>query len=501
MTPQSDLFDLIKSLSPSEKRYFKVYATAIGGKETAGYMKLFDFLEKMPVYDEAAIKKQFKHERFIRQLSVLKNYLYDIILRNLMHGSREYRPVADLQIQLCAVQLLYEKGLHRNCLKLIKKLKETAAQLEEFGILDKLYDWEGRILLNEVNIPEAIKKAQEQIETVKKRQTDLEYKLKSLEIYDFINKGELSDRVGKQKTQKIYTALNKKQPAEKQIGNLGKYYYHTALKLLSKQLMKNDDQLFHATEAIRQLERNKQFLEANLRLYITVMYNYSIALTDLGKFNELLRFVKQKRQLIHKLNDDRHRELKHEGEVLLLNIEIVLYINGALASLPRDGVAIAKRYINESRSYSNAFHILELCRNMIHALFMDEAYDEALFFLNEILNNSRYKLLPLAYAEMRYRELLIYYEMDNRNRVKNLAKTLLWLLQKQKQLLPFDQKLIAFLKATTPGKKASLLKILLYELENAVPSTEISLMQNEINLRSWLIKHLAVARVTKLPSS
>jgi hypothetical protein len=111
------------------------------------------------------------------------------------------------------------------------------------------------------------------------------------------------------------------------------------------------------------------------------------------------------------------------------------------------------------------------------------------------LNNSRYKLLPLAYAQMRFRELLIYYEMDNRNRVKNLAKTLLWLLQKQKQLLPFDQKLIAFLKATTPGKKASLLNLLLYELENAVPSTEISLMQNEINLRSWLIKHLAVARI------
>jgi hypothetical protein len=501
MSPQSDLFDLIKSLSPSEKRYFKVYAAATGGKETAGYMKLFNFLEKMPVYDEAAIKKKFKHERFIRQLSVLKNYLHDIILRNLLHSSREYRPVADLQIQLCAVQLLYEKGLHKNCLKLIKKLKDTAWQLEEFGTLDKLYDWEGRILLNEANIPDAIKKAQEQIEIVKIRQTDLEYKLKSLEVYDFINRGDFTDRGGKQKTQKMYTALNKKQPAEIQIGNLGKYYYHTALKILSKKLMKNEDQIFHATEAIRQLERNKQFLEANLRLYITVMYNYSIALTDLGKFSELLRFVKQKRQLIHQLNEDRHREIKHEGEVLLLNIEIVLYINRALATLPRDGVAIAKCYINESRSYSNAFHILELCRNMMHALFMDEAYDEALFFLNEILNNTSYKLLPLAYAQMRFHELLIYYEMDDRNRVKSLAKTLLWLLQKQKQLLPFDQKLITFLKATIPEKKATLLNKLLSELENAVPSTVISLMQNEINLRSWLIKHHAVARVTKLPSS
>jgi hypothetical protein len=489
MSPQSDLFILIKSLSPSEKRYIKMYAAATGGKESFGYIKLFDFLEKMPVYDEAAIKKKFKHERFIRQLSVLKNYLHDFILRILLHGSRDYRPVADLHIQLGAVQLLYEKGLHKNCLKLIKKLKDTAGQLEEFGILDKLYDWEGRILLNEANIPDAIKKAQEQIEIVKKRQTDLEYKLKSLEVYDFINSGYLIDRDGKQKTQKMYTALNKKQPAEIQIGILGKYYYHTALKILSKKLMKSEDQIFHATEAIRLLESNKHFLEANLRLYITVMYNYSIALTDLGQFSELLRFVKQKRQLIHQLNEDRHRELKHEGEVLLLNIEIVLYINGALATLPRDGVAKAKCYINESRSYSNAFHILELCRNMMHALFMDEAYDEALFFLSEVLNNTSYKMLPLAYAQMRFHELLIYYEMGDRNRVRSLAKTLLWLLQKQKQLQPFDQKLITLLKVNMPEKKATLLKQLLSELENAPSSTTISLMQDEVHLKSWLIKH------------
>jgi hypothetical protein len=489
MSPQSDLFILIKSLSPSEKRYIKMYAAATGGKESFGYIKLFDFLEKMPVYDEAAIKKKFKHERFIRQLSVLKNYLHDFILRILLHGSRDYRPVADLHIQLGAVQLLYEKGLHKNCLKLIKKLKDTAGQLEEFGILDKLYDWEGRILLNEANIPDAIKKAQEQIEIVKKRQTDLEYKLKSLEVYDFINSGYLIDRDGKQKTQKMYTALNKKQPAEIQIGILGKYYYHTALKILSKKLMKSEDQIFHATEAIRLLESNKHFLEANLRLYITVMYNYSIALTDLGQFSELLLFVKQKRQLIHQLNEDRHRELKHEGEVLLLNIEIVLYINGALATLPRDGVAKAKCYINESRSYSNAFHILELCRNMMHALFMDEAYDEALFFLSEVLNNTSYKMLPLAYAQMRFHELLIYYEMGDRNRVRSLAKTLLWLLQKQKQLQPFDQKLITLLKVNMPEKKATLLKQLLSELENAPSSTTISLMQDEVHLKSWLIKH------------
>jgi hypothetical protein len=79
--------------------------------------------------------------------------------------------------------------------------------------------------------------------------------------------------------------------------------------------------------------------------------------------------------------------------------------------------------------------------------------------------------------------------MGDRNRVRSLAKTLLWLLQKQKQLQPFDQKLITLLKVNMPEKKATLLKQLLSELENAPSSTTISLMQDEVHLKSWLIKH------------
>ena len=49
-TPKDALFDLVKSLSKSEKRQFKLYAGRLGVNEDAKFMALFDILEKLSVY-------------------------------------------------------------------------------------------------------------------------------------------------------------------------------------------------------------------------------------------------------------------------------------------------------------------------------------------------------------------------------------------------------------------------------------------------------------------
>ncbi len=72
MKQSDDLFDLIKSLKKTEKRYFKIYATR--HSEQANSAKLFSAMEKMPEYDEAALRRIFSGEKFLDQLAVAKNY-------------------------------------------------------------------------------------------------------------------------------------------------------------------------------------------------------------------------------------------------------------------------------------------------------------------------------------------------------------------------------------------------------------------------------------------
>ncbi len=66
------LFQLIKSLSITEKGYVKKYRAK--NRTNPSYLQLFAAIDKQENYDEDQIKNIFKDESFIKQLSVAKNY-------------------------------------------------------------------------------------------------------------------------------------------------------------------------------------------------------------------------------------------------------------------------------------------------------------------------------------------------------------------------------------------------------------------------------------------
>ena len=46
------LFSLVKSLSKSEKRQFKLYAGRLGGNAQANFMSLFNLFDKVDTYND-----------------------------------------------------------------------------------------------------------------------------------------------------------------------------------------------------------------------------------------------------------------------------------------------------------------------------------------------------------------------------------------------------------------------------------------------------------------
>jgi hypothetical protein len=53
-----DLFRLVSSLSASEKRSFTFQSERLSGSERPKFLRLFDVLCKMKVYDEAIIRQK-----------------------------------------------------------------------------------------------------------------------------------------------------------------------------------------------------------------------------------------------------------------------------------------------------------------------------------------------------------------------------------------------------------------------------------------------------------
>ncbi|HWY33399.1 MAG TPA: hypothetical protein VNX68_02055, partial [Nitrosopumilaceae archaeon] len=119
----------------SEKRHFKIHSSRHTIGDTNNYSRLFDAIESQQEYDEDAIRRVFEGEVFIRHLPSEKHYLYNHILESLNSFHKEKTFLSRYCNILISIELLYNRGLFDQCLKLIKKAKEEAYSLEKFSVL------------------------------------------------------------------------------------------------------------------------------------------------------------------------------------------------------------------------------------------------------------------------------------------------------------------------------------------------------------------------------
>ena len=126
---KENLFILIKSLSKSEKRQFKLYAGRVEANHNAKFLHLFNFLDRAKEYDEKEIlKKNFVTKQ---QLSNLKAHLYRQILVSLRMNPSIQNARMQIREQLDFATVLYQKGLYKQSLKILEKAKSIAYRYEE----------------------------------------------------------------------------------------------------------------------------------------------------------------------------------------------------------------------------------------------------------------------------------------------------------------------------------------------------------------------------------
>ncbi len=135
-----NLFTLIKSLSPSEKRQFSLYVGRIGVNSDSKFLNLFKVMAREKKYDEKVILANTKISK--QQLSNIKAHLYKQILISLrLNPAHQSIPVF-IREQLDFASILYRKGLYKQSLKLLDKVKATALHYEEKSALYEILEWE-----------------------------------------------------------------------------------------------------------------------------------------------------------------------------------------------------------------------------------------------------------------------------------------------------------------------------------------------------------------------
>lgn len=133
---QSDvLYDLIKSLTGNEKRFFKIYASRHVSSGKNNYVKLFEAIDKLTTYDDKKLKSKIKGESFSGHFSVEKNYLYNLILECLEIYNKDSSVDRLIGKYINIARILSEKRLDKQSLNMIEKARIISEKHNRFESL------------------------------------------------------------------------------------------------------------------------------------------------------------------------------------------------------------------------------------------------------------------------------------------------------------------------------------------------------------------------------
>ncbi|MEJ7665989.1 MAG: hypothetical protein WKG07_43945 [Hymenobacter sp.] len=120
---------MIKSLTQSEKRHFRLYTNRQGSTEGLKFLQLFDAFDAQEQSDEERVLAQVPTLKRA-QLANLKANLY----RQLLASLRLYHAGQNLDIQLHEqldyARVLYNKGFYQQALRMLARVKQAAQAAE-----------------------------------------------------------------------------------------------------------------------------------------------------------------------------------------------------------------------------------------------------------------------------------------------------------------------------------------------------------------------------------
>jgi len=127
----NELHEFIKSLDPAELSFLKKNAEK-KGQSSAKYLEVMDAIRAQPVYDEAALLKKFRREKFVKQFSVMKNYLFHVIADTLTAKNLIDEPQNCLVGVILRIHFFKDKGLYALAESELKSGLKIATETEAF---------------------------------------------------------------------------------------------------------------------------------------------------------------------------------------------------------------------------------------------------------------------------------------------------------------------------------------------------------------------------------
>lgn len=143
----TELFELVKAMTPSEKRYFKIFASLHTVGEQNKYMKLFDLMDEMTVYKEDLLITGVNDKGGVT-FSKLKKYLYDLILKAMRNFNIDKNGTHQLTAVIDDISILFNKGLYKQAQKAVGRAEKIINEYELISYNFLIDNWKRRTQLH-----------------------------------------------------------------------------------------------------------------------------------------------------------------------------------------------------------------------------------------------------------------------------------------------------------------------------------------------------------------
>ncbi len=440
MKVSTDLFELIKSLNKSEKRYFKLYSSLQKGNKT--YLRIFDLIDKMKEYDEGILKVKFKKEKFSKHLPFTKRYLYNNIIKSLLAFNNEKSVENNLIEELKKIKLLYNRSLFKQAGIALAKAKTLARKYERDYIYFELVRMEIQALKRSrygINIEDSVFEEEKFI--VEKIQRLYSYS----KLY--VNAANLRLRHGFLRAGGSYEILentlkNELSDINKNLSVKEKYHHLSSFVRISS--LKGDTQtmLSYAKDVLQLIEQNPEPFEDDNSLQLIQAYmDIFYPMLKLNRFKEYEYYLQ------------RLKSIKPKSEVDEVNIFINICFSEIVKFLAKaqykEGIKFIK-YVEEGlEKYRGKIHRDEesaLFYNISRIYIGAAEYEKALEYSNRVLSYQLTEIRPDIYCYAKILNLIIHYELGNDELLGYLIRSVYKLLKRREKLYRLESLLLGFLR-------------------------------------------------------
>lgn len=449
MAIKHTIFNIIKSLSMNEKRYFKIYCKqhVLNGQNK--YVLLFDLIDQQVFFDDTLIKKELKKYNYsVNNFSSDLNYLTRILLKCLNEFHSEKTSDLKMKQNLITIEILFYKGLYEECLHLINKTKRIKLADENKNLLSDLLNWEKKCVGYSKGLLGAIE-VNNQLDIYfddlieKKVITDLYYK--SYNYKNIIGKISLENLTIEFENNIINPLKNQEFKLKTLQSNI---FYNLIYANYYKVKNDKEKELFYLKKVSSIYEDNEDykfenpldFISIHIRIIdINKRKDSQIFYADLDKlkgFNSII-------SLQNKVAEE--RIFLHSNQ---LELEHLLYINKTTeAFIVLD---FLKAAIIEKKYNVEPYYLISTYYLFTAAYISIKNFSLALKYVNTILNEYQFNQHPKAYIQAEFLNIVIHYEL------KNYVLVLKFINQLQKKYRPnfrFSYFELEILKAITKVSK------------------------------------------------